>query len=541
MASPDALVKSITDWLDVLASPGEDQGMWFGSDDSDLESVKVELAAAARKVKAFARQSGKGCEPPDGSKTMCSKMLQKCFQKLKKADGDWDGVDVRWRTLYSDVCTIEAVWRCRSTLLHGASQANADNEEDYRGALRLVDLGIIANKGELAGLGRSPSLRSRIASKLHQEALRAMGDNPPTNPCDDAWCARRALPSLERRGSGKRRRSSNLDADDVDREREGLDKWEEPAVSPVTCPQCSAVGRITCVASWKGEELKEHAVGRGVCLPVVGADNEQLSARVAAKQPCLVQGLAELWNATEKWRDLGYIRGIAGLRIVPVEVGGKYNAPGAISRMMRLNDFLNEYVVGGSSEAGPGDGSPAFVTRMSSVCSISDGLVPEGAMGYGETERGAAPAAYLAQHALFEQIPELGDDIEVPWVCSNTGRKRVQKVNVWLGPAGTVSPLHTDRFDNILQQVVGDKYVRIYSPEHSKALRPGAGALSNTSKLDLEGGEAAFGPEGPHADVSALPFSEGILREGHALFIPAGHWHYVRSLSPSLSVNFWWE
>lgn len=28
-------------------------------------------------------------------------------------------------------------------------------------------------------------------------------------------------------------------------------------------------------------------------------------------------------------------------------------------------------------------------------------------------------------------------------------------------------------------------------------------------------------------------------RSGDMLFIPSKHWHYVRSLSPSFSVNFW--
>jgi len=60
---------------------------------------------------------------------------------------------------------------------------------------------------------------------------------------------------------------------------------------------------------------------------------------------------------------------------------------------------------------------------------------------------------YMAQHDIFEQIPELGSDIDIPGICQRTGRGRIQKVNGWMGPSGTISPLHKDRHDNILVQV----------------------------------------------------------------------------------------
>jgi lysine-specific demethylase 8 len=108
-------------------------------------------------------------------------------------------------------------------------------------------------------------------------------------------------------------------------------------------------------------------------------------------------------------------------------------------------------------------------------------------------------------------------------------------VNAWLGPGGTTTPLHTDPQHNLLCQVLGRKYVRLYGPECGPALRPcESGLTTNSSRLELDDAADA-------AAASALPFLEGVLSPGASLFIPPGWWHYVRSLSPSISVSFWWS
>ena len=104
-------------------------------------------------------------------------------------------------------------------------------------------------------------------------------------------------------------------------------------------------------------------------------------------------------------------------------------------------------------------------------------------------------------------------------------------------------------------QVQGTKYVRIYDDAHRAALRPGTGPLANTSTCSLECGEVGCGgeteidmnrrtpPTGPLAHTTVarkVPFWEVWLSEGDGIYIPKGHWHYVRSLSPAISVNFWW-
>lgn len=61
---------------------------------------------------------------------------------------------------------------------------------------------------------------------------------------------------------------------------------------------------------------------------------------------------------------------------------------------------------------------------------------------------------YLAQHRLFDQIPQLLDDIIIPDYCA-FGEGGIDKtdLNIWIGPADTVSPLHTDPKSNIFCQV----------------------------------------------------------------------------------------
>lgn len=46
---------------------------------------------------------------------------------------------------------------------------------------------------------------------------------------------------------------------------------------------------------------------------------------------------------------------------------------------------------------------------------------------------------------------------------------------------------------------------------------------------------------GRFPDFAKAPYLECVLRPGDVLFLPARHWHYVRSLELSFSVSFWWS
>lgn len=225
----------------------------------------------------------------------------------------------------------------------------------------------------------------------------------------------------------------------------------------------------------------------------------------------------------------------------------------------------------------------------------------------------------MAQHDLFSQIPALRRGIGTPGICFTTppparpdevaaaamkkderrpGRPTCPdrvgggdgggvdtggvESNVWLGPEGTVTPLHTDRDHNVLVQVMGHKYVRLYVPTAKcRELMKPQHRRPNTASWDLDGFEkrrwarsvlrSATGADndGDDYDVSTecywwhgsdgvsiddlnkwlqddpefgkLEYVETVLGPGEGLYIPSGWWHYVRSLDASGSVNYWFR
>jgi hypothetical protein len=105
----------------------------------------------------------------------------------------------------------------------------------------------------------------------------------------------------------------------------------------------------------------------------------------------------------------------------------------------------------------------------------------------------------------------------------------------WLGPAGTVTPLHCDYDDNIFAQVWGTKRIFLAPPHHDEFLYP------TEANAILFG--SPFDPEAP--DFEKFPLArqattiECIVGPGDMLYVPAGWYHQVRALTFSLSANRW--
>ncbi|KAJ7339468.1 Lysine-specific demethylase 8 [Desmophyllum pertusum] len=218
-------------------------------------------------------------------------------------------------------------------------------------------------------------------------------------------------------------------------------------------------------------------------------------------KPVVLDGVMDHWPArtTRQW-SIEYLKSIAGCRTVPVELGSRYTDDTWTQKLMTIGDFIDNYI------------EP-----------IQNGQDAE--------------IAYLAQHQLFDQIPELRRDIITPDYCFLGEGDNDVIINAWFGPRGTISPMHHDPYHNLLAQVVGEKYVRLYSKTESDKLYPHTSKLlDNTSQVDVEDPDLDKFPE-----FSSAVYHECILKEGQMLYIPPYHWHYVRSLSLSFSVSFWWS
>jgi len=102
--------------------------------------------------------------------------------------------------------------------------------------------------------------------------------------------------------------------------------------------------------------------------------------------------------------------------------------------------------------------------------------------------------------------------------------------SLWIGPAGTITPLHHDTTNILFAQIHGRKRVELVSPQETALLLdPMQGYYS---PVDLDGLAAAS-----HPALRQMRVQQVVLDPGDALYIPAGWWHRVTSLDVSISFS----
>lgn len=102
-------------------------------------------------------------------------------------------------------------------------------------------------------------------------------------------------------------------------------------------------------------------------------------------------------------------------------------------------------------------------------------------------------------------------------------KRLASAVALWLGPAGTITPLHHDTSSILFVQVWGRKRVTLIAPSELALLR---------------NARAMYAQVEPHELPSEVRVHELELGPGETLFLPVGWWHQVRALTPSISLAF---
>ncbi|KYQ93674.1 transcription factor jumonji [Tieghemostelium lacteum] len=235
-------------------------------------------------------------------------------------------------------------------------------------------------------------------------------------------------------------------------------------------------------------------------------------------KPCIIRGDTSSWVAMDKWRDLNFFVKNYGWRLVPVEIGHNklYGSNSEVEndskewfeKTMKLQEYIEKYMVG----------------------SIDKILLESQQVGY------------LAQHNLIEQFPDLVKDFKRPSLLPPGSDL---SPHVWFGTSHTVTPLHYDSYHNFLTQLIGYKYVRLYPSNMKPYLyienqdtQNSITSQSNMSLVDIESPDLT---KFPLFSRTEQHYREFIMQPGDMLYIPSGEWHYVRSLSPSFSLSFWYD
>eukprot|EP00920_Eleutheroschizon_duboscqi_P040492 GHVT01096923.1.p1 GENE.GHVT01096923.1~~GHVT01096923.1.p1 ORF type:complete len:459 (+),score=13.06 GHVT01096923.1:899-2275(+) len=230
-------------------------------------------------------------------------------------------------------------------------------------------------------------------------------------------------------------------------------------------------------------------------LPVT----EFISNYLLMEKPVILKGAVSSWPAINKWTSINYLQKVAGRRTVPVEIGSTYTSSKWTQKLLTVGDFLHKYINN----------------------SDTSGI------------------AYVAQHELLEQIPRFNRDVPTPdyALCGSTDTLIRM---FWLGPAGTISPLHTDNYENVFAQVVGYKYVRVYHPQYTPNMYPfKEGLMTNTSGVTPD--ILSIVDKEKFPDFHEAPYFEAILEPGDLLYIPYNWWHTFKSLSTSISISLWFD
>jgi hypothetical protein len=143
---------------------------------------------------------------------------------------------------------------------------------------------------------------------------------------------------------------------------------------------------------------------------------------------------------------------------------------------------------------------------------------------------------YMAQHPFRKCFRQLREDIgENPYLkgCIKYVPGAHMDTYLWIGPKGTLTPIHQDPMPNFLIQVVGRKLVDLFPAEQAeKNLYIGQFERPSFSPVDVEDPDLKKYPN--YRDCTHY---RTILHPGEMIHIPRNWAHAVKSLDVSFSLS----
>jgi hypothetical protein len=133
-----------------------------------------------------------------------------------------------------------------------------------------------------------------------------------------------------------------------------------------------------------------------------------------------------------------------------------------------------------------------------------------------------------ANRAAAGPLGDLFDDFDPLPGILDKGRAR-DATALWIGPKGAVTPLHYDKSNVVLVEILGTKRVVLVPPYDQPFIYK---KHDRSSEVDMRA-----------VDFERFPLfrlartCEITLTAGCGLFVPAGWWHFVQTVEPSFSAS----
>jgi hypothetical protein len=124
--------------------------------------------------------------------------------------------------------------------------------------------------------------------------------------------------------------------------------------------------------------------------------------------------------------------------------------------------------------------------------------------------------------------------------CSPMSRfnDQLRPPRIWIGPAGSTTPLHKDSTDNFAIHLYGEKKWFLFSIAEAEFLH-----FAKTKYGNYDNPQADFRVSTIESDISALPIRkiELNLSAGDFLYVPFGWGHAVQNHTPTIMINYWFK